>query len=117
MKTVTLGNYEVTIDNTDVDFLKRFEAAAEFYNENATKIKVDGKASEMMEQTFELFKNTFDLIFGEGTTEKMFGKQKSVNEAIKAYRTIVDTVNDYDDVIDLTNINTNRAQRRATKKK
>lgn len=117
MKTVKLGNYEVTIDNTDVDFLKRFETAAEYYNEKAVEIKTDGKASEMMEQTFELFRNTFDLIFGEGTTEKMFGKQKSVGEAIKVYRIIVDTVNDYEEVTSLTAITQNRAQRRATKKK
>lgn len=115
MKTILFGDYKIMIDNTDVDFLKRFEEAAQRYHLQAEQISVDGTASEMMEQFFLLFQNTFDFLFGEGTTQKMFGGKKSVGEAIKAYKAIVEAVNDYQEVLELTE--TKRPPQKRTAKK
>lgn len=95
MKTIKLGNYEVEIDNTDVDFLKKYEKAAEYYEKNIVLAQEQDGASGMMAYVFSVFEKTFELMFGKGVCEKMFGKKKSVDECVTVYKTLIEAVNDF----------------------
>lgn len=114
MKTFKYGNFEIEIDNTDVLFLEKFEAADEYYNKTAEKLDTTGTASNMMRQTCELFKNTFSMMLGEDAYEKMFEGRCSAEEHIKAYKQLIDTISDYSGTTTLLSEITagNRAQRR-----
>lgn len=103
MKTVKLGNYEVEIDNTEVDFLKKYEKAAEYYANNIGNISEDGTASGMMAQVFSVFEKTFETMFGKGVCEKMFGKKKSVDECVIVYQTLIENVNDFSATVERMN--------------
>ena len=115
MKTFKYGNFEIEIDNTDVEFLEKFEAADEYYNKTAQELDTSGTASNMMRQTCELFKNTFEMMLGEGSYEKMFGQRRSAEENIKVYKSLIETIADYSETTALLSEVTarNRAQRRA----
>ena len=115
MKTFKYGNFEIEIDNTDVEFLEKFEAADEYYNKTAQELDTSGTASNMMKQACELFKNTFEMILGEGAYEQMFEGRRSAEEHIRAYKMFIDAVSDYSQTTTLLSEVTakNRAQRRA----
>ncbi len=117
MSKFKFGNFEVEFDPTDVAFVERYEAAAENYQNKVKSISTEGKASETMKSVCEIFFDTFDGIFGAGTSTKMFEEILSVDLCVKAFKQLVEMMNDYSATLNqITNIGGNRTTRRAKKK-
>ena len=96
MKIFKVGDFEVEIDPTDVAFVKKYEKAADAYNEQVVRLPKDGRASEILHATCKLFFDTFDAIFGKGTSQKMFGKRESVKACVEAFGQLIGIVKNYD---------------------
>ena len=99
MKLFKVGDFEVEIDPTDVAFVKKYEKAADSYNERAARLPKDGLASEVLHETCKLFFETFDAIFGKGTSTKMFGKRESVAACVEAFGQLISLIKNYDETI------------------
>jgi len=116
MSVYKFGNFEVEFDPTDVAFVERYEAAAENYQNKVKAISTNGKASETMKFVCGIFFETFDDIFGAGTSKQMFGKTQSIDLCIKAFKSLIDIMNDYSETLKkLIPITTNRAMKRSNK--
>lgn len=89
------GNFETEIDPTDVEFMKRYELAAQHYKEKMQTVSEGQKLSETLEIVCRIFYDTLDELFGEGTSAAMFGKTRSVDQCIKAFQQFTDVVNNY----------------------
>lgn len=103
MKQVKLGNWETKVDNTDVEFLKRYEKAAAYYGKHAGALPEAASASEMMNAIYQVFEKTFEIIFDKGCCEKMFGEKKSVDECVSVYKALIEAVNDFTPTLDKIN--------------
>lgn len=95
MSNYKFENFEVEFDPTEVSFAERYEAAAENYQNKVQTVSTDGKPSEIMKGICGIFFETFDGIFGAGTSTKMFGETLSVDLCVKAFKQLVDIMNDY----------------------
>ncbi len=117
MSLYKFGNFEIEFDPTDVAFVEKYEAAAENYQKKIKDISTGEKASETMKAVCEIFFETFDGIFGDGTSEKMFGKTKSVELCLNAFKLLMDIMNDYKETLKNLMQNTvNRTEKRSRRK-
>lgn len=117
MSLYKFGNFEIEFDPTDVAFVEKYEVAAENYQKKIKDLSTGEKASETMKTVCEIFFETFDGIFGDGTSEKMFGKKQSVDLCLNAFKSLMDIMNDYKETLKkLIPNNDNRATKRARKK-
>ena len=117
MSKYIFGNFEVEFDPTDVAFVEKYEAVAESYKTKVKSVSTDDKASEILKSVCKIFFDTFDELFGKGTSEKMFGESQSVDQCVKAFKELVDIMNDYSNTLNqLTTVGVNRAVRRSKKK-
>lgn len=99
MSVYKFGNFEMEFDPTDVAFVEKYEAAAENYQTKIRSLPTDAKASQMMKSICEIFFETFDGIWGEGASEKMFGKTQSVDSCLTAFKLLMDIMNDYKETL------------------
>jgi len=99
MKLFKVGEFEAEIDPTDVAFVKKYEKAADAYNERVVRLPKEGRASEILHETCKLFFETFDAVFGKGTSTKMFGKRESVAACVDAFGQLISIVKNYDETL------------------
>ena len=109
------GEFETELRLTNVEFVQKYEDGVSYYNENINKVSKVGKPSEIFSEICDVFFKTFDIIFGEGTHEKMFGNQKDVEMCGDAFKNLISSMKQYDEIISKFSGATNRAQRRAKK--
>ena len=101
MSLYKFGNFEVEFDPTDVAFVEKYEFAVTKYQERITTVSKEGKASEVMMRICNIFYDVFDGLLGKGSSKKMFGKTNSVDLCIKAFKQLVNAMNDYTKTIEL----------------
>lgn len=116
------NDFEAEFDITDLDTSEKYEKTFEIMGEKEKKLPKVGKQSEMLKAQFEWFSETFDRLFGEGSSNKILGGKKSVNLCLEAYMSFLDFVKrQKENVLNkretLTSSYANRAQRRASAKK
>ena len=117
MSLYKFGNFEIEFDPTDVAFVEKYEIAAENYQKKIKSLPANEKASETMKTICEIFFETFDGIWGEGTSEKMFGKKQSVDLCLNAFKLLMDIMNEYKETLkNLMQNAGNRAEKRSRKK-
>ena len=117
MTKYQFGKFEVEIDPTDVAFVEKYEAATTEYQTRIATVSQEGRASEIMMRLCGVFYDVFDEIFGKDTSNKMFGKTNSVDLCVKAFKTLVDTMNDYSKTLDfLPNTSINSSSKNTKKK-
>ena len=117
MSKFTFGNFEAEFDPTDIHFVEKYEAAAERYQNKFKAISTEGKASDTMKTICEIFFETFDGIFGDGTSKQMFSETQSVDLCTKAFKQLIDMMNDYGETLkQLATTGTNRATKRGNKR-
>ena len=117
MGNFKFGNFETEFDPTDVAFVEKYETAAENYQNRIKDLPTDGKASDTMKTVCKIFFETFDGIFGPGASKQMFGKTQSVEQCIKACKSLFEIINDYSRTLkELAPTAANRATKRAKKK-
>jgi len=117
MSKFTFGNFEVEFDPTDVAFVEKYEVLAEEYNRRITAISKDDKASEVMQQMCNVFYDVFNKLFGKETGAKMFGQTNSVALCVKAFKQLIDMMNDYTKTLEfLPNVTEKPTAAKAKKK-
>ena len=72
------GDFETQIDFTDADFMRKMNDAYQNLLEESKRVPKTGMIYDIMEAQCTIYDNFFNYIFGPGTSEKMYGKSKSV---------------------------------------
>lgn len=67
-----INGLSLELDLEDADCMERYENAFDKMSEEEKQIPKDGKASVRIRAYCRLFRNLYDRIFGEGTSEKIF---------------------------------------------
>lgn len=112
----------LTIDMHDVDDSKRYEDAFEKMGEKEKRLKKEGKNSEILLEFCNLFRELFDDLFGEGTSQKMFGNKNNVKTILEAYDQFLEFIKGQGNAVSsiresiVGRYSPNRAQRRAVSK-
>ena len=115
------GEFTAVIDNTDADFVERFELAGEEYNENIKKIPVAGKESEKIRYVNRCVEKVFETLFGADAPKKLFGDSQSGQIRTDAFVELINVMrSDKSAVSNMQNAvrawGGNREQRRRNKK-
>ncbi len=72
MKRWKINGHELTHDIEDADTVERYESAFEIMKKEENEAKNITKLSEKIRSYCKIFRNLYDRIFGEGTSEKIF---------------------------------------------
>lgn len=89
------GDCKRQIDLSDVDFVLNYEQAVTEYEEGVRNLNRELPPSAQLERIYHLFFRLFNRILGEGSTEEMFGNKKSVTMCVKAFHTLVRSMEKY----------------------
>lgn len=71
-KNWEINGLSLVYDNQDADNMERYENAFDLMEKEAKQLPKDGRVSERIRAYCTVFRNLFDRIFGEGTSEKLF---------------------------------------------
>lgn len=77
-----INGLSLELDLEDADCMERYENAFDKMSEEEKQIPKDGKASVRIRAYCRLFRDLYDRIFGEGTSEKIF---KGIPDNTDAY--------------------------------
>lgn len=77
-----INGLSLELDLEDADCMERYENAFDKMSEEEKQIPKDGKASARIRAYCRLFRDLYDRIFGEGTSEKIF---KGIPDNTDAY--------------------------------
>lgn len=67
-----INGLSLELDLEDADCMERYENAFDKMSEEEKQVSKDGKASVRIRAYCRLFRDLYDRIFGEGTSEKIF---------------------------------------------
>lgn len=99
MSLYKFGNFEIEFDPTDVEFVEKYEIAADYYDTEIKKVPQSGKPSAILKSACEVFFQFFNQLFGENASLKMFEKTYSINLCAKAFRQLIDIMQNYDEIV------------------
>lgn len=77
-----INGLSLKLDLEDADCAERYEKAFEKMSEEEKQVPKDGKLSARIRAYCRLFRNLYDRLFGEGTSEKIF---KGIPDNTDAY--------------------------------
>ena len=121
-----INGIELKLDIHDVDTMEHYEDAFDKMGEAEKSLPVTGKASARVRAYCQIFRNLFDDIFGEGTSQKIFGDVNNSTTMLEVYEDFLKFIADQKKQTDEINnrisdyimqFSPNRAQRRAQAKK
>ncbi len=88
-----INGLSLELDLEDADCMERYENAFEKMSEEEKQIPKDGKASVRIRAYCRLFRNLYDRLFGEGTSEKLFeGVPENTDAYDEVYYKLLDFV-------------------------
>ena len=93
LKVWEINGISLPLDLEDADVMERYENAFEQMSSAEKTIRVDGRASGRIRAYCMMYRNLFDHLFGDGTSDKIFAGQPmsaAVYEA--AYASLLDFV-------------------------
>jgi hypothetical protein len=93
---MTINNVEFEVDFTDADLIERIDVKSkEIYQkaEELEKNKDNLSPAEGIRQECKMVKEFLDYVFGEGTSQKLFGDKNSLKECLKAFEDIINERN------------------------
>lgn len=93
MSKVKVLNTELDIDFFDSDLVARIEKGAEKISQESQHISENTNLSEAIKRECNLVRKFLDYVFGEGTSNKVFGDKYSLSEAIEVFQIIIDEKN------------------------
>ncbi len=99
MSLYKFGNFEIEFDPTDVAFVEKYETAADYYATEIKKIPQNGKSSEILKSVCDVFFQFFNQLFGDDASLEMFQKTQSINLCTKAFKQLVDIMQNYDEML------------------
>ena len=84
-----INGVELDIDFTDADVIERIEKGRIKVEKQAEELeKSELNPAEGIRQECKMLKDFLDCVFGDGTSEKLFGNKNSLRDCIKAYEDI-----------------------------
>lgn len=86
------GGFEHNVDLTDYKQLEQYEKAIESFKNSAPSIDNMEEGVEKIKAFFQAIAQFFDNMFGENTSNLMFGESASLNMAKDAYMQFLDFV-------------------------
>lgn len=92
MAIFQFGKFKTEIDATDYTFQKTLETLYAKMEKQAAEIASEGKASEYISKYCKIVFLFFDGMFGNGTSDKMFGetrKNRACDDALFAFSTTI----------------------------
>lgn len=84
------NDVELEVDLEDVDFQKRYESAFKKMEAEEKKLQGAGALSEITERYCMMFRNLFDDLFGNGTSNKLLGDKLHVGKSEDCYASFLD---------------------------
>lgn len=117
-----INGIELKLDIHDVDTMEHYEDAFNKMGEAEKSLPVTGRASARVRAYCQIFRNLFDDIFGEGTSQKIFGDVNNSTTMLEVYEDFLKFIANQQKQTDEINnrimqFSPNRAQRRAQAKK
>lgn len=85
------NNFKIDIDVTDADFIENVENSG--YDKISDENVEGMKQSQIYRNLCENIENVFSKIFGEESTEKLFGGKKSAKEHCFALYSLLEVIN------------------------
>lgn len=87
---MTINNVKLDADFTDADLIERIEIGSKKVFDETEKIKNEKfQVAEGIRQECKIIKDFLDYVFGEGTSEEIFGDKDSLNLCLKAFKDII----------------------------
>lgn len=122
IKIVNVNGVDLEVDLFDLEFAQRYEDGLESVQKEATK-QSDKKIADVIKTQCTAVFNFFDDLFGEGTSEAIFGERVNLMACLSAFKSITDTIDEQleetkpflDEIKNKKDKNLNRAQRRLQK--
>ncbi len=91
------NDFEIELDNTDVDFLEKYSKEAQKFGEAAATMKSlleSGDAVGVLKAGCKAVDTFFNSLFGKNTSEKMFRGRRSYKERFRAVIELNRAIND-----------------------
>lgn len=93
MNTWEINGLSLELNLDDADVMERYENAFEKMANEETSIPKEGRQSERIRAYCKLFRNLYDRIFSEGTSDKIFeGVPTSIKASDEIYLSFLDFV-------------------------
>lgn len=115
MSVLNINGVELDFNLYDADVVERYEEANDKVIEMDTPESTKGmRMSEIIKHRCIIVEEFFDHVFGEGTSEKLFGGKKDLQIHVDAFKTACDYVVQFSDsmIMKSKKYSPNRAQRR-----
>ena len=77
------------IDMEDVDFQEKYESAFARMGETEKELQKIGKLSDITKAYCQMFFDLFDDIFGEGTSNRLFGSKRNMRLVDECYDSFI----------------------------
>ena len=89
-----INGVKLDIDFTDADFIEKIEIGSKKVYEDTEKLKQsEYTLAEGIRQECKILKDFIDYVFGNGTSEKLFGSKDSLHLCMKAFEDIINEKN------------------------
>ena len=115
MSVLNINGVELDFNLYDADVVERYEEANDKVIEMDTPESTKGKRmSEIIKYRCMIVEEFFDHVFGEGTSEKLFGGKKDLQIHVDAFKTACDYVVQFSNsmIMKSQKYSSDRAQRR-----
>lgn len=100
-----INGIEFDVDFTDADLIERIDEGCKKVDEEAEELrkKQDGLSpAEGIRLECKIIKDFLDYVFGDGTSNKIFGEKNSLKQCIETFEDIIKTRNEQLEKIDNT---------------
>lgn len=117
--TIVVNGVELEFNIYDLDCAEKYEEAVALVEKEANEYKSSSKKiSDVIKSQCQSVFNFFDDVFGEGTSEEVFGERTNLMECLNAFRTVTSAVKkqleEINPILDeVKNEKLNRQQRRS----
>lgn len=114
---------DLELDLHDADTMELYEKAFAEMSEDIKKLPKDGASSQIVKAYCRIFKALYDRLFGNGTSEQIFGEKNNIRDINEVYDDFLEFVQSQQ--VDLeafsnrlsAKYSPNRAQRRAAERR
>lgn len=84
-----INGVKLEMDFTDADFIEKIDEAQKRVKEECDKLELDKlSTAEGIRQECKIIKDFFDFVFGDGTSEKLFGNKNSLKICLDAFEDV-----------------------------
>lgn len=121
IRTITINEIELEYDIFELEFAEKYEKGIELIQKEAQISDSKKNISDVIKKQCEAVFNFFDDLFGDGTSEDVFGKKTNLMTCLIAFKTLTEAIESQvqetkpfiDELKNKNNNKLNRAQRRA----